>query len=639
MARKNAPADPFAQLTWQDLEDWAGSRIVARGRGYQRDGCVSNLARTADGGLLAWVDGTERYATLVHIHGGELESDCTCPYGLECKHAVAVVLEHLERLKNNQPVPKAPPDDKRLRLLEEDDEDEWALDDEEELEEDEPARNGVDDSPIARFLEKKTKAELVRLIGLLVARNPGLRVDILDRERLEKGEAQPIVKRLRHLIREAFAEPDWDEPWGDGGFTTNFSVVREKLQELLDAGHADEVLTLGREILEHGQELVGRANDEGETAEEVAACVPVIEKALRSSSMPPAKRLLWVVDLLLADEYDICDGLAAHLALAHAKEDWSTLADSLAARLSGFKTSRTDEHRSDYERRVLSDWLIRALREAGRDGEIIPLCEREATVTKSYPRLVKLLMDARRYPEAERWIHTGIEATDDRLPGISAALRNLLLEIRRRSGDKAAVAELRVDEFVRRPGVDSFVKCKQAAKKLKIWEPVRLALLTYLETGAYPWTSSDWPLPQTGTEISARVDRRDFPEYEELIAIAIHEKLPDRVLHWFDRMPSRGFGWFGSLEERVADAVRGAHPDRAAAIWKKLAERLIEEVKPRAYREAAVHLRKLKNLLAENGRTEEWRKYVARVRAEHARKRSLLAELDKLEKTPIIKGR
>ena len=84
MPRKKSSVDPFAGLTWEDLEDWAGSRIVKRGRSYQQSGSVSDLARTADGGLIAWVQGSRRYASMVAFDGGELDSDCTCPYGFVC---------------------------------------------------------------------------------------------------------------------------------------------------------------------------------------------------------------------------------------------------------------------------------------------------------------------------------------------------------------------------------------------------------------------------------------------------------------------------------------------------------------------------------------------------------------------------
>ena len=107
----------FKQLTWSDINAWAGDTITSRGRSYQSDGSVQDLAFSHDGGLLAWVQGTERYATLVDIEHENLTSDCTCPYGGTCKHAVAVVLEYLEKVKKNTKVPIANQNDRRMSLL------------------------------------------------------------------------------------------------------------------------------------------------------------------------------------------------------------------------------------------------------------------------------------------------------------------------------------------------------------------------------------------------------------------------------------------------------------------------------------------------------------------------------------------
>ena len=44
--KKQKPSDPFSKLTWEDLEEWAGTVIVGRGRPYQRNGAVGDLGRT-----------------------------------------------------------------------------------------------------------------------------------------------------------------------------------------------------------------------------------------------------------------------------------------------------------------------------------------------------------------------------------------------------------------------------------------------------------------------------------------------------------------------------------------------------------------------------------------------------------------
>ena len=70
--------DIFTGLTWEGLEEWAGAKTVSRGRRYQQEGRVRNLARLPGGGLVAWVAGTERYATTVSTDGESIEFWCIC---------------------------------------------------------------------------------------------------------------------------------------------------------------------------------------------------------------------------------------------------------------------------------------------------------------------------------------------------------------------------------------------------------------------------------------------------------------------------------------------------------------------------------------------------------------------------------
>ena len=114
MTRNSSKVDSFKELTWDDLHEWAGSRVFSRGQGYQRSRRVQELVKTQTGGLIAWVQGEHRYATQVDFEDGDLISMCTCPYGVSCKHAVAVVLEYLDRFKKNLEIPKITDKDKRL---------------------------------------------------------------------------------------------------------------------------------------------------------------------------------------------------------------------------------------------------------------------------------------------------------------------------------------------------------------------------------------------------------------------------------------------------------------------------------------------------------------------------------------------
>ncbi|MEP6936333.1 MAG: SWIM zinc finger family protein, partial [Nitrospirota bacterium] len=139
-------ADPFKDLTWDDLLEWAGATIVSRGQSYQRSRQVQELARTLRGGLIAWVQGTHRYATMVETKYKELISACTCPFGGVCKHAVAVVLDYLEHAKHNRTIPTTTEQDRRLQLLENTaNDEEW--DEEEDAHE---ADEDINNAPLRR---------------------------------------------------------------------------------------------------------------------------------------------------------------------------------------------------------------------------------------------------------------------------------------------------------------------------------------------------------------------------------------------------------------------------------------------------------------------------------------------------------
>lgn len=112
-----AIATAVRTLSFDDLRDWAGETILNRGKRYVKR--VDHLRRTVDDVLVAWVMGSERYATSVQINGkGGLEHSCTCPYALgPCKHAVAVVLAAAEYVKSNKAIPVLEEDGDFSRVL------------------------------------------------------------------------------------------------------------------------------------------------------------------------------------------------------------------------------------------------------------------------------------------------------------------------------------------------------------------------------------------------------------------------------------------------------------------------------------------------------------------------------------------
>ena len=219
MIQRRLKIGSFQDLSWDDLEGWAGATVVSRARGYQRSGQVQGLARTPSGGAVAWVQGTHRYATVVEAKDGELISSCTCPYAGTCKHAVAVVLDYLEHLKQKREVPIATEQDPRLRSLreikeeeatgnEEDEEEEW---DEDTVHPLSPRSKKAAADTLSAFLEKQTKEQLVALLKGQAERHPAVRQGLQDRIDLSAGAVKELVDAVREEIDELSGEPDWED--------------------------------------------------------------------------------------------------------------------------------------------------------------------------------------------------------------------------------------------------------------------------------------------------------------------------------------------------------------------------------------------------------------------------------------------
>ncbi len=478
----------FKQLTWPTIEDWAGATIAARGQRYQRNHQVTDLARTSEGEVVAWVQGTHRYATLIDIDEHGPIAACTCPFEDICKHAVAVVLAYREHLSRQLDLPVVSDTDPRLVLLEESAGDGWDEDDWQAADPaDAPASSSPTRTPLRVFLEQQTAARLIEILEDLAGQFPDVHAALEARRKLATGTAEELVRDVRRLIVTTGTEPAWSNEWDGEGSIPDYAPVRDRMELLLRQGYADEVVSLGETLLKTGNEQVEQSHDQGETADEIGECMHVVFRAVLQSSLEPSAQILWVIDALLRDDYGLCDGADVVLNQAHTAEDWSIVADTLAERLQHLPaaTGREDFSRS-YARERLSTWAITALQRASREDEVIPLAEREAELNGAFVRLVKLLVDAGRLTEAEQWIARGIAALGQSQPGTAGQLRDILRNVREQSGDWSSVAAMRAGDFFEQPSMPTLLTLRVAAEHAGVWPAVRAAIMRYLETGEPP---------------------------------------------------------------------------------------------------------------------------------------------------------
>ena len=469
----------------------------------------------------------------------------------------------------------------------------------------------------------------------------GVRRSLEDRRTLTSGKTHKVLETIRNEIA-ALAEPAWDS-YGYGVPVASTERLEAALRALIEAGQADAAVQLGPELLAAGSRAL-EYEHEGESGDAISVCLDVLFRALDGTSLMAADRIEWALDMALADGYELCAaGLENFWKKDYARSDWSAVCDRLAQRLEIWEPpAEDDEFSHHFERDRIANWLIHALEKAGRGKEIIPLCEREAPITFSYGRLVERLMAARRWEEARRWCRQGMEAASSEVGGLNAGLRQQLQTINQRSGNPLAGLAIQAEEFFAKPSAGDFLALCKAARKARAGKGVEAWGRHYLQTGRRPRggrkRKSDpkiaWPLPASEVAVPASSWTSEAPMADVLTRLAIAEKKPKEVLKWYDHGGRKkgGPGLFGfSLDEKVAEAVKSTHPDRAVAIWKEIAEKNIAWVQASGYQAAVPYLRKVRNVLHRTRRKRSWQEYLAALRLQNSRRPRCLEELDRLE--------
>ncbi len=214
-------AAQLQQITRGELVAWAGATIVQRGQSYQRSGRVQHLALTPDGALVAWVYGTERYATMVDYDEHGPVAVCTCPYEDVCKHVVAVLLEYQVASAQHRALPTISETDPRLALLADADEDWDPSDDPDQW----PPGAGSGMTPtvipmgdpsvsaLRLFLEDQSKDVLIDMLLDIAQRFPEAQSFMQTQRSVETGNVDEVLRETSALIAAAAAEDDWYDEW------------------------------------------------------------------------------------------------------------------------------------------------------------------------------------------------------------------------------------------------------------------------------------------------------------------------------------------------------------------------------------------------------------------------------------------
>ena len=643
-------ADPeydarFAALTWDDLEYYAGERSVKRGKGYVSR--VSRICVDGKGAVIASVQGRDEYATKVWFDDdGKLHSDCSCPVGFACKHAVALTLKVIDDVKAGWKPSMIAADDERL--------DEFLSVDEdfdEDLDENEEGNTGTrgasaraprqkPDRVLAYLLDLKPSAAKDILVEI-AAQFDVVRTELRRRIELAKSDVDALADKAKKAIRDATATACRFYVWGDRdrSIYPDYGEARQFLERLLELKAYDKLIALADYLTKRAvAQMEMSENDEGQIGYEADSCMEVIAKAVMLSGMSDMDKILWFHNLHDTDEYCFYEDIKGTWGAPKscAKSAWAEVADVLSKELS----SQGDVGNGfSIHGRHLSSEIEVALKFAGRRGEVMDFKKRAVAKTGDYNTLVQDLIEGGDLKEAKEWCLRGIKEQGEYG---KRELRGRLIEIAEREKNPIDACSYLADAFFDSPWRDSYEKLMVAARKADVYEEVHKGALDFLEKGVLPWEAkkSRWPLPKL---LEPSRDRSTaFPRVAVLIDVALMEDRLEDAIKWYASKgkPTTNFhsylyrGTEGDQGWDVAEKVASRFPDEAISIWLGLIAANRGKTGNGHYDQIAQALGNMRPVMERIGRLDEWKALIAEIRTTDKGKRNLMKILDGIERGP-----
>lgn len=632
------------KLTDDDLINWAGVRILERGRTYITR--VMELSYTRDDGLVAWVRGTSRYTVLIEPVGSALRCRCTCPYRWgPCKHVVAVLLTASNKIKHKELIPVLDVNDPLHRSISS----ATGLDDAKlNLIKDQikPQRHKTDAEtdwqPVTKILNRRSREDLLVMLLQFARRYPQIHHQILGVYQLELADSKLLVDSIRLAMDCVLPYRLDEEVWSWKRFSPDYAYIKDRLEALLAKDCADTVVQLGRELWSGGRAIVEVAEEYAEdldgTKAGLGACMRVILEALPSSSLEPSEQILYLIDRVLEDEASILTFATELLAPdRYTPGQWRKVATVLESRLTGMIRPGPGISTNQYKYESVVAFLSEAYSRAGMDEKVIPLLEREVEVCQNYGTLVEALLTFGRRDEARCWCIKGYQQTVHRQPGIATELLIKLRTMAAEDGHQDLVASYYALEFFSAPRLKTFTELRDALQGTEHWPAVRASLIQYLKTGLRPESqhlpdgSDPWPLPPPEVTPVAlqKGPYPQFPQLELLMKIAMLEANAAEVVRYY-RLLSKSAFIQPRVRQDVAQSVARTYPQIALDIWHTLVDDLIRKDSLEAFISAGEYLKAMRDTYAEQHWQIEWADLVVALRNTHRTKRQFVAILDEL---------
>ncbi len=576
-------------LTESDVRRWIGDESFRRGQRYFDQDAILN-PRRAGMMLRAQCQGSRSQPYRVQIALGPkgiVSGDCSCPVGGggHCKHAAALLLTWLDN-----------------------------------------ADAFVDVEDMATMLDRRSKAELIDLIGKMVERYPELEMLV---ELPVPGEAtsKPMdAESIRRQVRRVFSSAGYE--WGAASDVAldlgNVVDVGDGYAEREDWRNAAVVYeTIIREVLDQYPSM---HDEEGDLHEVVNRCVGGLGECL-SATDDTVQRETILRALFDTYAWDVnFGGIDMGYEAPGIILEQSTLEER--HQVAGWVRSAMptgDSWGHNYHRQVLGRFLLELEQEELDDEAFLRICRE----TNRWQDLVARLLSLQRVDEAADVARSVgdydlLQLADIFVEHGQADLVTELMRTRAKTSQDTRLPEWLKQRAVERgdagealvwtqqlfwqhPSLEGYEQMKAVSKPLDTWESLQIEILT-------------------------RLSKQN--QHALLTEIYLKEDQVDQALASIRRVASGTSGIWGIYHSplliRVAQAAESSRPQESIPIYVDAAKRLIQARGRDNYTTAANYLARVRKLYQRLGEDKTWQALIADIRQQNSSLRALKEELGKV---------
>ena len=590
-----APSDLKQVLTRQAIRQLAGSRSFERGEEYFDSGQVLTLVEHA-GQLTATVQGTDAYRVVLSVEDGALDYACTCPVGVDgdfCKHCVAVGLAWLAGTARSSGASRSRQPKAETPVV--------TLDD---------AR---------RWLEKQDTKALVEIILEQATRDDHLRERLLLQSAKAAGKGVNVAA-IRKAIQRATRTGGFVHYREAYDFSRGIDQVVSSIEDLLKAGHAAEVIELAEYALGEVEQATMQMDDsDGYMGGILDRLQELHLAACRQAKPDPEALAERLFDWEMRTHFDTFYGAAAKYADVLGERGLAAYRHCAAVRWEQIpQVNPGQKDPEEFGQRYRITHVMETLaRQCGDIEALVAIKARNLSTPYAFLQIAEIYREAKQPYKALEWAERGVKAFPS---GNDPRLREFLAEEyhRRKRHDEAM--QIVWDIFFERTGLANYQLLKTHADRIDAWPEWREKALDFIRSEIADEKKQASRRPMRAWDWSASA-----PDHSLLVEVFLWEKNLDAAWH-----EAQTGGCYNRLWMELARLREKEFPADAVPIYQKEVETLINQKNNHSYAEAVKLLRKVRDVMERLEQSEQFRQYLATVRATHKPKRNFIKLAERL---------